>query len=100
MLLLVNVLYKSEASVVACPGKSERRLIEHYMMCTGRAEGRGRPSILLHQEDYTHSYPYDWRTGQPVIIRATRQWFLNTARVKEAALVSLQLNAVKYKVLV
>ncbi|KAK3863972.1 hypothetical protein Pcinc_030300 [Petrolisthes cinctipes] len=56
----------------------------------GKTEGGGGPSILLHQEDYTHSYPYDWRTGQPVIIRATRQWFLNTARVKEAALAALE----------
>lgn len=30
---------------------------------------------LLHSESYSHRYPYDWRTKQPVIIRATEQWF-------------------------
>jgi isoleucyl-tRNA synthetase len=31
---------------------------------------------LLHAEDYQHSYPYAERDGQPVIFRATEQWFL------------------------
>ncbi|XP_037272237.2 isoleucyl-tRNA synthetase, mitochondrial [Rhipicephalus microplus] len=26
---------------------------------------------------YTHSYPYDWRSKQPVIVRSSRQWFIN-----------------------
>lgn len=53
-------------------------------------EGPGGPSLLLEEECYTHSYPYDWRTQKPVIIRATKQWFLNTERVKEAALAALE----------
>ena len=32
---------------------------------------------LLHQEDYTHSYPYCWRSKTPVIFRAMDQWFIN-----------------------
>ena len=32
---------------------------------------------LLHTEKFSHRYPYDWRTKQPVIIRATEQWFAN-----------------------
>jgi hypothetical protein len=28
---------------------------------------------LLHTHDYAHKYPYDWRTKQPVIVRATQQ---------------------------
>ena len=31
---------------------------------------------LLHQEDYTHSYPYCWRSKTPVIFRAMDQWFI------------------------
>jgi isoleucyl-tRNA synthetase len=31
---------------------------------------------LLHVEDYTHSYPHAERDGNPVIFRATEQWFV------------------------
>ncbi|GMF55940.1 unnamed protein product [Phytophthora fragariaefolia] len=30
---------------------------------------------LLSINEYHHRYPYDWRTKQPVILRATAQWF-------------------------
>ena len=45
---------------------------------------------LLDQHSYTHSYPYDWRTKQPVIVRATEQWFANISEVQDHALKSLQ----------
>jgi isoleucyl-tRNA synthetase len=32
---------------------------------------------LLSESDYHHSYPYAERDGQPVIFRATEQWFLS-----------------------
>lgn len=32
------------------------------------------------------NYPMDWRTKQPVIIRTSKQWFINTDRIKETAL--------------
>lgn len=31
-------------------------------------------------------YPIDWRTREPVIIRTSKQWFINTDQIKEAAL--------------
>ncbi|XP_042302250.1 isoleucine--tRNA ligase, mitochondrial isoform X2 [Sceloporus undulatus] len=40
---------------------------------------------LLKEEKCIHSYPYDWRTKKPVIIRASKQWFINTANLKSAA---------------
>ncbi|XP_033000640.1 isoleucine--tRNA ligase, mitochondrial [Lacerta agilis] len=40
---------------------------------------------LLKEEKCIHSYPYDWRTKKPVIIRASKQWFINTANLKAAA---------------
>lgn len=43
---------------------------------------------LLKEEKYVHSYPYDWRTKKPMIIRASKQWFVNTANVKATAQVS------------
>jgi isoleucyl-tRNA synthetase len=32
---------------------------------------------LLHGADLTHSYPHCWRCKNPLIFRATEQWFLN-----------------------
>jgi len=33
--------------------------------------------LLLEEEPITHSYPHCWRCKQPVIFRATPQWFLS-----------------------
>ncbi len=33
-------------------------------------------SNLLHHEQFTHSYPHCWRCKNPIIFRATKQWFL------------------------
>nr|CAD7577373.1 unnamed protein product [Timema californicum] len=41
---------------------------------------------ILHTENYVHSYPYDWRTKQPVIWRASHQWFIDTDRIKQTAM--------------
>ncbi len=37
---------------------------------------RERGMLLLH-EDISHSYPHCWRCKQPVIFRATTQWFVS-----------------------
>ena len=34
-------------------------------------------NALLHREDYSHSYPFCWRSKNPVIFRAMDQWFIN-----------------------
>ena len=36
-----------------------------------------RRSMLLHESKLAHSYPHCWRCHQPVIFRATEQWFIN-----------------------
>ena len=36
-----------------------------------------RRGLLLAEESITHSYPHCWRCKQPVIFRATPQWFLS-----------------------
>ncbi|MZH04317.1 MAG: isoleucine--tRNA ligase [Nitrospinae bacterium] len=33
--------------------------------------------FLIHNEDIKHSYPHCWRCRQPVIFRATSQWFIS-----------------------
>ncbi len=49
-------------------------------------------SALLKCSKFTHSYPFCWRTHQPVIYRATKQWFVamdekaqNSATLREMA---------------
>uniref|UniRef100_A0A671VXP0 Isoleucine--tRNA ligase, mitochondrial n=1 Tax=Sparus aurata TaxID=8175 RepID=A0A671VXP0_SPAAU len=45
---------------------------------------------LVKEEQCIHSYPYDWRTKQPVVIRPSKQWFVNTASLKDKAKEVLQ----------
>ncbi|QEL04822.1 isoleucyl-tRNA synthetase [Campylobacter sputorum subsp. sputorum] len=56
---------------------------------------------LLKQSNFTHSYPFCWRTHKPVIYRATKQWFiamdepkLDGKTLREVAL--NELNNVKF----
>lgn len=42
----------------------------------------------------THSYPHDWRTKQPIIFRATDQWFASVDAIKEELLDAV--NEVKW----
>ncbi|KAL8680993.1 MAG: hypothetical protein Q9186_002828 [Xanthomendoza sp. 1 TL-2023] len=44
---------------------------------------------LVKRHTFIHRYPYDWRTKQPVIIRATEQWFADVGRIQAEALESL-----------
>jgi isoleucyl-tRNA synthetase len=45
---------------------------------------------VLDVHDYRHKYPYDWRTKQPVIIRATAQWFADVDTIKGQTLAALE----------
>ncbi|KAL2015834.1 hypothetical protein VTK56DRAFT_4702 [Thermocarpiscus australiensis] len=45
---------------------------------------------VLNVHEYRHKYPYDWRTKQPVIIRATAQWFADVDTIKDQALAALE----------
>ncbi|CDO93799.1 unnamed protein product [Kluyveromyces dobzhanskii CBS 2104] len=47
-------------------------------------------NMLIHHHEYVHSYPYDWRSKKPIIIRATPQWFANLHHVKTLALRALE----------
>jgi isoleucyl-tRNA synthetase len=44
--------------------------------------------VLLHQENYHHSYPHCWRSKTPIIFRAMDQWFIEVdhAKFRERAL--------------
>ncbi|XP_052888770.1 isoleucine--tRNA ligase, mitochondrial [Anopheles moucheti] len=41
---------------------------------------------ILKLSTIVHSYPIDWRTKQPVMLRASDQWFIDTNRLKQRAL--------------
>ena len=47
---------------------------------------RERGTLILH-EDMSHSYPHCWRCHEPVIFRATNQWFVSMDKtgLREAA---------------
>ncbi|OBZ83347.1 Isoleucine--tRNA ligase [Choanephora cucurbitarum] len=47
-------------------------------------------AALVLQSDYTHKYPYDWRTKKPVMLRATAQWFANVENLQKQAVENLK----------
>jgi isoleucyl-tRNA synthetase len=48
--------------------------------------------MLLKEESYTHSYPHCWRCKNPVIFRATEQWFISMDKMglRKAALEAIR----------
>ncbi|KAF2756253.1 isoleucyl-tRNA synthetase [Pseudovirgaria hyperparasitica] len=42
--------------------------------------------FVLNTHEYEHKYPIDWRTKQPIIVRATEQWFANVDNIKSDTL--------------
>ena len=47
-------------------------------------------NALLLQEPLQHSYPFDWRTKQPIIFRATDQWFVSIEKMRQNILDALE----------
>ena len=43
---------------------------------------------IVHTEDYVHSYPYDWRSKTPVIIKSSHQWFIDVQKYLPQAMVN------------
>ena len=55
-------------------------------------DGNEKMLELLHEKNhikkqskFQHSYPYDWRTNKPVILRGSKQWFMDTGSLQEKA---------------
>ena len=46
--------------------------------------------LLLSHAPQRHRYPCDWRSKQPVLVRATWQWFANLDEIQHAALDALE----------
>lgn len=54
--------------------------------------GEGQKEVLrllkhdvIHTAKHVHSYPYDWRTKKPVIIRSSEQWFIDVEEIGKRA---------------
>ena len=47
-------------------------------------------NLVLAAHGFTHKNPIDWRTKQPVIVRATAQWFADVSAIKDRALTALE----------
>jgi isoleucyl-tRNA synthetase len=45
-----------------------------------------KQGLLRGKQDYRHKYPIDWRTKEPIITRATEQWFANVESIKGASM--------------
>jgi isoleucyl-tRNA synthetase len=52
--------------------------------------GLNDEGLLLARHQYMHKYPYDWRTKQPIMIRATAQWFADISSIKENTVSALK----------
>ena len=56
-------------------------------MVVADLEGEG---FLLAKENITHSYPHCWRCKNPIIYRATEQWFCSVDAIKDAAIAACE----------
>jgi isoleucyl-tRNA synthetase len=45
-------------------------------------------TLVSGPKKHKHRYPYDWRTKKPVIIRATKQWFIRISEIMSQLLAS------------
>ncbi|MCL2888195.1 MAG: isoleucine--tRNA ligase [Elusimicrobia bacterium] len=71
---------------IFCPVDEKGVFTADAGVCVGRSIFEANSEIvkllkesgnLIKQENITHSYPHCWRCKEPVIFRATEQWFLS-----------------------
>jgi isoleucyl-tRNA synthetase len=80
------VVGKSYGLEIYCPVDNAGRFTEEVEHFAGERVFEANPKIvefmrergvLLLSEDYAHRYPHCWRCKNPVIFRATPQWFIS-----------------------
>jgi isoleucyl-tRNA synthetase len=80
------VLGKSYGLEIYCPVDNAGRFLAEVEHFAGERVTEANPKIiefmkerglLLSSEAYEHRYPHCWRCKQPVIFRATPQWFIS-----------------------
>ena len=68
-------------------GKSyEGRFVKDPALAEELIEDLRERGLLLRVEDYEHSYPHCWRSGNPLIYYAKPSWYIATSRVREELL--------------
>ncbi|EAT91903.2 hypothetical protein SNOG_00408 [Parastagonospora nodorum SN15] len=70
-----------EGLLVADENKTASKAVCNYL------ENQG---LLRGKQEYRHKYPIDWRTKEPVITRATEQWFANVESIKAASMNAIE----------
>ncbi|TIA88828.1 hypothetical protein E3P99_02380 [Wallemia hederae] len=70
-----------------CLSEGSKAVIE-LLQKREHAQGQDHAWIIA-TDTITHRYPHDWRTKQPILIRATSQWFANVHSLKQNALTAL-----------
>ncbi|MDL2717403.1 MAG: isoleucine--tRNA ligase [Acidobacteriota bacterium] len=53
-------------------------------------DGRAGTSLLLSKKSSPHSYPHCWRCKNPVIFRATHQWFIDLGALRDRAMAEIR----------
>ncbi|KAI9689040.1 MAG: isoleucine-tRNA ligase [Bathelium mastoideum] len=76
--------YLDGKSVLGEGGTAVLSYLERFSKVLGESRG-----LVLASHQLQHKYPTDWRTKQPVIIRATEQWFANVENIKSDAIHAL-----------
>jgi isoleucyl-tRNA synthetase len=80
------VIGKAYGLDIYCPVDNAGRFTQEVEHFAGRSVFEANPAIvefarergaLLFSEDYAHRYPHCWRCKNPVIFRATPQWFIS-----------------------
>ena len=81
-----------QGNEVYCPVDSAGRFTHEVEGFAGQSVFEANPLIvdflretaaLVYSEDYAHRYPHCWRCHNPVIFRATPQWFISMDRSVE-----------------
>src|SRR5204862_6097576 len=86
------VIGKQYGLEIYCPVDNAGRFTDEVEHFTGMSVFEANPKIvefmrergvLLFSENYEHRYPHCWRCKNPVIFRATPQWFISLDRVSK-----------------
>jgi isoleucyl-tRNA synthetase len=74
------------------PEYKGKNVFEANPIIVGLLEDRG---ALLGNHSYTHSYPHCWRCRNPVIFRATEQWFIKMDQAADGKEKTLRIEALE-----
>jgi isoleucyl-tRNA synthetase len=61
----------------------EGRDVKDPQLTSELIEDLRRRDLLLRVQDYEHSYPHCWRSGNPLIYYAKPSWYIATSRLRE-----------------